>query len=111
MSLKVCYYLLKNVYECKIGTFWLQISSSVEGNSVGHLRSYFLGKERTISSDGITVEVSGTPQVLRYRTDETVWFPKNSEANLDAVFCSNPKYKRVYWEWGVLPNIVQMSEG
>ena len=71
----------------------------------------FLGKERKISSDGIRAQVSGTPQILRYRTDETVWVPKHSNGNIDVIFCSNPKYKNLFWEWGVVPNVIQMQEG
>ena len=72
---------------------------------------FLVGKERKIGSDGIRAHVSGKPQVLRYRTDETVWVPRNAKANLDVIFCSNPKYKNVYWEWGVFPNMIQMIEG
>ena len=62
-------------------------------------------------SDGIRAQVSGKPQVLGYRTDEMVWAPRDSDAILDIIFCSNPKYKNVYWEWGEIPNIIQMREG
>ena len=75
------------------------------------IHNKFTGKERKLSSDGIRVQVSGKPQVLGYRTDETVWVPKNANANLDVIFCSNPKYKHIYWEWGVIPNVIQMLEG
>ena len=71
----------------------------------------FLGKERMTSSKGIIAQVSGKPQILKYRTDETVWVPKHSNGNIDVIFCSNPKYKRLFWEWGVVPNVVQMQEG
>ena len=40
-----------------------------------------------------------------------VWAPRDSDAILDIIFCSNPKYKNVYWEWGEIPNIIQMREG
>ena len=62
-------------------------------------------------SDGIRAQVSGKPQVLGYRTDEMVWAPRDSDAVLDIIFCSNPKYKNVYWEWGEIPNLIQMREG
>ena len=55
--------------------------------------------------------MSGKPQVLGYRTDEMVWAPRDSDAVLDIIFCSNPKYKNVYWEWGEIPNLIQMREG
>ena len=55
--------------------------------------------------------MSGKPQILRYRTDETVWVPKHANGNIDVIFCSNPKYKNLYWEWGVVPNVIQMREG
>ena len=48
---------------------------------------------------------------MRYRTDETVWVPKHTNGKIDVVFCSNPKYKNLFWEWGVVPNIIQMHEG
>ena len=40
-----------------------------------------------------------------------VWAPRDSDAILDIIFCSNPKYKNLYWEWGEIPNIIQMREG
>ena len=69
------------------------------------------GRKRRALSDGIRAQVSGKPQVLGYRTDEMVWAPRDSDAILDIIFCSNPKYKNVYWEWGEIPNIIQMREG
>ena len=71
----------------------------------------FSGKERKVSSSGIIAHVSGKPQVLKYRTDETVWVPKHTDGNIDVIFCSNPKYKNLIWEWGAVPNIIQMQEG
>ena len=72
---------------------------------------FLAGRKRRALSDGIRAQVSGKPQVLGYRTDEMVWAPRDSDAILDIIFCSNPKYKNVYWEWGEIPNIIQMREG
>ena len=72
---------------------------------------FLAGRKRRALSEGIRAQVSGKPQVLGYRTDEMVWAPRDSDAVLDIIFCSNPKYKNVYWEWGEIPNIIQMREG
>ena len=72
---------------------------------------FLAGRKRRALSEGIRAQVSGKPQVLGYRTDEMVWAPRDSDAILDIIFCSNPKYKNVYWEWGEIPNIIQMREG
>ena len=83
-----------------------QINFSFNFNGI-----FLAGRKRRALSDGIRAQVSGKPQVLGYRTDEMVWAPRDSDAILDIIFCSNPKYKNVYWEWGEIPNIIQMREG
>lgn len=60
------------------------------------------GRERKVTSEPITVEVVGKPQVLAFKTDASQDFPLHSNAIIKASFCSDPKPRSLMWQWGSL---------
>ena len=67
----------------------------------------FLGKERRVQSPALSLEVTGRPQVLLNNSTRTQEFVKGSDAVVKALFCSDPKYRKVSWEW----NGLNLTEG
>ena len=57
------------------------------------------GKEQFLLSEVIIVEISGKPQVLISRSDTSVWYPRETEANMVVAYCSDPKPRTVQWRW------------
>merc|ERR1719510_876821 len=48
------------------------------------------GEERTVQSAPVKVEVTGAPQVLRYKAQKNVMVPIGADAALVVEFCANP---------------------
>ena len=46
------------------------------------------------------VEISGKPQVVQQRTESELWFPREASAEMEVLFCSDPKPRSVKWSWG-----------
>ncbi len=44
--------------------------------------------------------MSGKPQVLDFRSTQVQPFSPSSDAEIVATFCSDPRPREVYWEWG-----------
>ena len=103
--------ILSKVYSIVLNLKPFIIKFEQINHNLNFFGMFLAGRKRRALSEGIRAQVSGKPQVLGYRTDEMVWAPRDSDAVLDIIFCSNPKYKNVYWEWGEIPNIIQMREG
>jgi hypothetical protein len=68
----------------------------------GNHNLIFSGKERRVQSAALTLEVSGRPQVMLTNSTRTQEFVQNRDAAVKAVFCSDPKYRKVFWDWGSL---------
>lgn len=63
---------------------------------------FMTGRERKIQSNVLRVDVSGKPQIQIFRTQRVQSFERNSDAELEAVFCADPKPRSFAWEWGKL---------
>ncbi len=50
-------------------------------------------------TEPIRVDITGRPQALRYKTDQIQPFSRNSNAEAEIVFCSDPQPREVHWEW------------
>lgn len=65
--------------------------------------NYINGKERTVTSEPISLQVVGAPQVLRHNPSKhTVSVRKGEAARLSLVVCADPRPRHVAWEWGSL---------
>lgn len=65
--------------------------------------NYINGKERTVTSEPISLQVVGAPQVLRHSPSKhTVSVRKGEAARLSLVVCADPRPRHVAWEWGSL---------
>lgn len=65
--------------------------------------NYINGQERSVSSDPVSLQVVGAPQVLRLSPSmHTVSIRKGEPANLSLVVCADPRPRHVAWEWGSL---------
>ena len=60
------------------------------------------GKERRVQSPALTLEVTGRPQVLLTNASRIQEFVTGTDGVVKAVFCSDPKYRKIFWEWGGL---------
>lgn len=82
-----------------------------EGKWACSAKNIIKGKERKVQSEPITVEVTGKPQVLLYRTDDRQEFSRNAKADIKVTFCSDPRPRKVVWEWGSLRLLEGESRG
>lgn len=65
--------------------------------------NYINGQERTVTSEPVSLQVVGAPQVLRLNTAmHTVSVRKGDTATMSLVVCADPRPRHVAWEWGSL---------
>lgn len=65
--------------------------------------NYINGQERTVSSEPVSLQVVGAPQVLRLNPSmHSVSVRKGDTASLSLVVCADPRPRHVAWEWGAL---------
>lgn len=65
--------------------------------------NFINGQERSTTSDPITLEVVGAPQVLRPNSSGYhVSVKRGDSASLTLVVCADPRPRHVAWEWGSL---------
>ena len=66
------------------------VTYDYQGEFVCKATNEINGEERTVQSDPVKVEVTGAPQVLRYKAKERVMVPIGADAALEVEFCANP---------------------
>ncbi|XP_055388210.1 hemicentin-1, partial [Condylostylus longicornis] len=65
--------------------------------------NYINGQERSVTSDPVSLQVVGAPQVLRLNPSmHTVSVKRGDSASLSLVVCADPRPHHVTWEWGSL---------
>ena len=65
--------------------------------------NFINGQERSTSSDPISLQVVGQPQVLRPNSSGYhVSVKRGESASLTLVVCADPRPRHVAWEWGSL---------
>ena len=86
---------------------WLRTNNCFDSWLDQALACSFSGRERRVQSSILTLEVRGRPQVLVSDASRVQEYVQHSDAVIKAVFCSDPKYRKAFWDWGNL----NMSEG
>jgi hypothetical protein len=77
-------YIYQGEYECRASNF-------------------INGQERSTTSDPISLQVVGAPQVLRPNSSGFhVSVKRGDSASLSLVVCADPRPRHVGWEWGSL---------
>lgn len=66
--------------------------------------NFINGQERSTTSDAISLQVVGAPQVLRppHSSGYQVSVKRGESASLTLVVCADPRPRHVAWEWGSL---------
>lgn len=65
--------------------------------------NFINGQERSTTSDAISLQVVGAPQVLRPpHSSYQVSVKRGESASLTLVVCADPRPRHVAWEWGSL---------
>lgn len=65
--------------------------------------NFINGQERSTTSDPISLQVVGAPQVLRPNSSGyQVAVKRGESASLTLVVCADPRPRHVAWEWGSL---------
>lgn len=65
--------------------------------------NFINGQERSTTSDPISLQVVGQPQVLRPNSSGyQVSVKRGESASLTLVVCADPRPRHVAWEWGSL---------
>lgn len=65
--------------------------------------NFINGQERSTTSDPISLQVVGAPQVLRPNSSGyQVSVKRGESASLTLVVCADPRPRHVAWEWGSL---------
>lgn len=65
--------------------------------------NYINGQERVATSEPVSLQVVGAPQVLRHsHALHTMSVRKGDAASMSLVVCADPRPRHVAWEWGSL---------
>lgn len=65
--------------------------------------NYINGQERIATSEPVSLQVVGAPQVLRHsHALHTMTVRKGDGVSMSLVVCADPRPRHVAWEWGSL---------
>jgi hypothetical protein len=78
------------------------VTYDYQGDYECRATNFISGQARTTSSDPISLQVVGAPQVLRPEAGYHVLVKRGESAILTLVVCADPRPRHVAWEWGSL---------
>lgn len=79
------------------------VTYDYQGEYECRANNFINGQERSTTSDPISLQVVGAPQVLRPNSSGyQVSVKRGESASLTLVVCADPRPRHVAWEWGSL---------
>ncbi|XP_023232034.1 hemicentin-2-like [Centruroides sculpturatus] len=82
--------------------FVSNVTYMYQGHYICEVSNVINGNEYKATSEEITLDVTGAPQVLTNttKTKKRVVVEKDEDATMTVFFCSDPQPRRTFWEWG-----------